>query len=398
MSGLTLQGPTVVSEFSREHGKRWKKQILPVGKIKYGERDLEFTRSYFESIAEAFENDAYDTVPFVLADEKNSHTMAPERAYGTVVGLSVEDDGLYADVQLNDTAERLVEEHPKLGVSVRVLENLTRPDGKTFKAALQHVLGTFDPKVNGMKPWTLALSNQIEVAAGVFIDYSTAVVEPISVSKGDDMTGKQPEGTAPFLTKEQLDQLDELTDEDIQQITELLGKSGAKADAEVPGGDENGSDDGDENEDEDGGESTEQSEPQLVAASNIGGDAVELANAQLQQQSIELAQMRKELDSKNFEAEKFDLVRRGVPPVVVDLAKPLLMGSGHVLELSNSETVDAGKVLREVLSEYAKQSPVVDLSSPVGFATDTVGAEGEEEEKRTQRDEFVSNHLKQFRL
>lgn len=396
MNALTLQGPTVVSELSKVGKRRWRKQILPLGSIDYAGRKLEFTREYFEDIVKSFRDSAYDTVPFVLADESNRHTMAPERAHGEVVGLSVEDDGLYADVEMNETAQRLVSDIPKLGVSVRVLENLKRPDGKFFKAALQHVLATFDPKVNGMKPW-VALSHQVMVAEGIYLDYSTTVVEPIPVSKGDDMTGKQPEGTAPFLTKEQLDKLEELNDEDLQAIASML--DGVGGEDEGPDGDQDG-DDGDES-----GEEEEEGagEPTLVAASNAQGDAVELANAQLQQQAIELAQMRAELDAKNFDAEKAELVRSGIPPVVVDLAKPLLLGSGHVVELSNasggSEKVDAGKVLRDVLKEYANQAKLVDLSEPVGFATDTTGgSEGEEAAKAKERDDFIARHRKMYRL
>ena len=48
----------------------------------------------------------------------------------------------------------MLRENPFLGVSARIVEQYSRADGKFFPAAIQHCLGTLDPRIPGLGAWT----------------------------------------------------------------------------------------------------------------------------------------------------------------------------------------------------------------------------------------------------
>ena len=72
---------------------------------------------------------------------------------GTIVDLQLEPDGLYALAQVTEAGERILSENPMLGVSARIVENYARSDGKYYPAAIQHVLGTLDPRIPALGSW-----------------------------------------------------------------------------------------------------------------------------------------------------------------------------------------------------------------------------------------------------
>ena len=47
----------------------------------------------------------------------------------------------------------MLKENPRLGVSARIVEDYARSDGKHYPAAIQHVLGTLDPRIPGLGAW-----------------------------------------------------------------------------------------------------------------------------------------------------------------------------------------------------------------------------------------------------
>jgi len=125
--------------------------VLPVGQVAYRGRTLDFTRDYLTELARNFNAGAADQVPFLLADAQNQHHSLPERFRGEVKGVEVEADGLYALIETSEEGSRLLADNPRLGVSARI-----RGD-----KVLEHVLGTLDPVVTGMKPW-----EAIELSSG----------------------------------------------------------------------------------------------------------------------------------------------------------------------------------------------------------------------------------------
>ena len=92
--------------------------------------------------------------------------------------------------------------NPKLGVSARIVEDYARSDGRHFPAAIQHVLGTLDPRIPGLGAW-----QAIEAASPVpdtVIDLSAATfaggdgaehVAPPAPSSPEPAAQEPPEGT-----------------------------------------------------------------------------------------------------------------------------------------------------------------------------------------------------------
>jgi hypothetical protein len=138
-----------------ELGNRvWAKKVLPIGEIDYQGRRLTFDRSYLAGLVSAWQQRAYDQVPIQLADAKNTHTNDPERTRGWVTGMELADDGLWITAELTPKGEEVIRENPQLGVSARIVEQYQRADGRHFPAAIQHVLATLDPRLNGLGAWS----------------------------------------------------------------------------------------------------------------------------------------------------------------------------------------------------------------------------------------------------
>lgn len=113
-----------------------------------------------------FRDRAYDQVAFQLADSANQHTNDPERFRGTIVDMRAEPDGLWIYLDPTERGEQVLRENPNLGVSARIVEQYARADGKFYPAAVQHVLGTLDPRVTGLGTWQpvdMANSNEVVI-------------------------------------------------------------------------------------------------------------------------------------------------------------------------------------------------------------------------------------------
>ena len=137
-----------------ELGNRlWRKQVLPIGNVEYKGRLLHFTKDYLGQLVAAFKSRAYDQVPFQMATDDNAHSNDPERTRGEVTGMELRDDGLYVIAQVTPRGEEVLRENPKLGVSARIVEDYARSDGQRYPAAIQHVLGTLDPRIPGLGAW-----------------------------------------------------------------------------------------------------------------------------------------------------------------------------------------------------------------------------------------------------
>lgn len=159
MSATTVITPYSWGSRAVELGNRqWRKRILPVGDVEYQGRTLHFTREYLASLEQAFRDRAYDQVSFQLAKDKNEHTNDPERHRGTITNMMVDANGpdgpgLYVLLDPTEAGERVLKENPYLGVSARIVENYPRSDGKFYPYAIQHVLGTLDPRIPGLGAW-----------------------------------------------------------------------------------------------------------------------------------------------------------------------------------------------------------------------------------------------------
>ena len=98
--------------------------------------------------------------------------------------------------------------------------------------------------------------------------------------------------------------------------------------------------------------------------------AIDLANARAEETAREMAVVTARLRAQDYEAEKRRLADLGVPPLIVDMARPLLEGAGRTVELANGQTADAGQIMRQVLTEYAAQARLLDLDVELGSPMD----------------------------
>jgi hypothetical protein len=475
-----------------ELGNRlWRKKVLPVGDVEYKGRTLHFTRDYLGRLAAAFQNRAYDMVPFQLADKENSHTNDPERTRGEVTAMELGDDGLYITAQLTEDGEKVLAANPKLGVSARIVEGYQRSDGKFFGEAVQHVLGTLDPRIPGLGAWqaieaaTPEPESVLDLSGESFTDLAgpkgfihgwihvgtedaapedkadrmsrnisghpfkdgpdgaealsahkqaakahrqaaklssspsvaahhqkmaklhSAVasgrMESVNAEKkmdlASDPAGADPEGGAVMagLTTEQqarLDKLLALPDDVLDRLAAggTVVSPGELAALTAPGDGEDEQDAdalaeeiaamSDEDlaaleaefnaqlEDAETPAPEPEREPVSAGMSAEAQFAIDLANAKADETARELAVVTARLREEDYQGEKRRLADMGVPPYITELARPLLEGAGHAVELSNGKTVDAGAVMRRVLSEYARQARLLDLDVELGSPMD----------------------------
>ena len=350
----------------------FRKQVLPVGSINYRGRRIDFTREYLSSIVESFKKRAFDAVPFMLADRDNTHTLDPERWRGDVRGLELAEDGLYATVELTEDAAKLVQSNPRFGVSARIIEQLERADGRKFGPSIQHVLGTLDPRVTGMKPWeTVELSTEDREVEVVDLTSSLFV-------EGNDMS---------------------LTAEEIEQVRALL--AGKTTDLSTPTQEEGGGDEGDtgtdEGADNTGAEEDTDAERTLAGLVEEDNDDVDAQGdtdlsagtvnaielARLNDAETQIQALRHQLAAERFGNERNQLIDDGVPPELVDLARPLLDTPDPVtVDLSNSgQPVDASGIVRELLKRSAGY---IELGRERGHGIELSA----DDTKRRENDEF----------
>jgi hypothetical protein len=380
-----------------ELGNRlWRKKVLPVGEVEYKGRMLKFTRDYLGRLVTAFQANAYDQVPFQLADAQNTHTNDPERTRGQITGMELGDDGLYVTAEVNEAGEKVLKDNPKLGVSARIVEDYARSDGKRFTAAIQHVLGTLDPRIPGLGAW-----EAIEAASPVpdrVLDLSS------STFAGEEAPGIQ-------QRTDRMADLDALTDEQKQRLAKLLDLPDDELDALAAGGvvitpEEldalTAPDEDDETAGEIAGltddeldalqaefeaeETTMERVPVAAGMSAEAQFAIDLANAKADETARELSVVTARLREEDYQAEKRRMADLGVPPYITELARPLLEGAGHAVELANGNTVDAGAIMRRVLAEYARTARLLDLDVELGSPMDEPEGVLDEENAQSRSD------------
>lgn len=368
--------------------QRWEKRVLPVGSIDYMGRTLNFTPEYLAGLEQAFRSGAYDYVPFQLADHDNRHTNAVERFGGTIIDMRAKPDGLYVVLDPTPSGEKVLKENPYLGVSARIVEQYSRADGQFYPAAVQHVLGTHDPRITGLGPWqAIEASNTPQLV----IDLT-----------GASFTGE--EVPMPDLNDRQQANLSKLLNMDPAALDRLVsGQPAPQAQTDDQLSDQELADLIDAMDDED----LAALESEFYAETGAGTQAtglsyeaqmaIDLANARAEETERQLGVFQGELDRQRFEAEKRQLADLGVPPYITELARPLLQGTGHTVDLANGSRVDAGSVMRKVLGEYAKMAGMLDLGVELGSPMDEPdGAAGGA--ATSQRDELINRAKQQMGL
>lgn len=353
--------------------RTFRKQILRTGQIPYKGKTLSFDRAYLERAVESFNAKAFDQVPFVLADADNKHSSDPERFRGEVKSLELSGDGIDAIVELTEEGAQVVRENPRLGVSARLVPDVER-DGKTFAVAIEHVCGTLNPRVAGMRPWeTISLSSVrsasqheeraqvIDLSASEYMDTTSLTDEHLEALKGlegDARVAKAREllgETEPAKPEPKAEPAKK--DDGKKSVADfmrgILGKKGEKledkdleqafSDLQTP-------------------EVTADDKELVASLSDDDRKAIDLANETARSADRRVA-------AAEWKTEKRELLDAGVPPAMLDLAEPVLKSGEKVtIDLSASEKADASEVIRKLLGE-AKGT--VDLSSAAGSDKDT---------------------------
>lgn len=344
-----------------KNGLTFWKQILPQGQIKYEGQSLNFDGAYINDLVDAFKDKAIGQTPFVLADKDNAHTMDPERFRGEVVDMrpavSGEAPGLYAKIKFSAKEHaQAVLSNPHLGVSARITSNRERADdGKSFKRAIVHVLGTLDPKVTRLSPWQAVELSEYDT---VVLDLSRA-----TYPEGAEMAKKTETVQVPSLDEITEDEIENLTDEQIQQflIDNEINAEDIEDETDESDEDEDESDEDEDDETEDA--STKELEPAL---SNTATSDIELANATAQAANSRANEALKRMAAAEWRETRLSYVNAGVPPFMLDLAAPVLSRPHEMeVDLSNSgdKPLNVSAILTKML-EGAKGT--IDMSNPVG--------------------------------
>jgi hypothetical protein len=242
-------------------------------------------------------------------------------------------------VDLTPDAADLVRKNKKLGVSARIIEGYTREaDGKSFGRVVQHVLGTLDPRVTGMGAWQeVALAEEYEdddiidvtqeevqtlsdtstsAGAGGQTTSTSSTADDTTKSDGGGVTTtsttfETPKGTShnpePVMTLDDMN-FDDVSDEELEEAASALSHG-----------------------------------PNDDKAISLAAESVNMQR--IQALEVELAQQRFVNESRRY-------IDEGVPPALIELARPILsLPMAPVIDLSNGDHVDVGQVIRSLLEE-----------------------------------------------
>ena len=331
--------------------KVYRKQVLPIGSIDYNGTRVDFDLPFLTDLAESFNDGAYDQVPFVLADADNRHTMDPERFRGVITALEMSDTGLDMVVEVNARGAEVLADNPNLGVSARIVQDLAKADGRTFRRAVQHVLGTMNPKVSGLGPWqAVDLSEDDDIQV---VDLTTATYEEDSMA---------------------LD-LSTLTDNEFLELLDLTDAEEGESDVALL----DREDDEDDEDDEvfveaEADDDTEVVFPPVMDDDDDEDDETDLSDVMDSDARDATSILRAELAEARFHSERLALLNAGVPRALIDLAEPLLNTPDQViLDLSDSDgPVNATQIARNLLNQV---KGMIDIKPEIGHQIDLSAAD-----------------------
>lgn len=341
--------------------RRFRKQILPLGSIEYHGRTLNFDGQYHADLERSFRERAYDQVPFQLADHANTHTNDPERTRGYLVDVVRTPNGLDGVFELTERGAEVVKDNPQLGVSVRIIEGLQR-GAKHFGRALQHVLGTVNPHVQGMSPWSA-----VEMTSAVSVTETVDLTDE-SYQEGQMDPKKSADTTEPAV---------EISQDMFDQLTALLeSEEGAfdESDAGVVSEPEPAANDEDPE--------LKVDDEKLVTAALTSDSDLEARIVELTEQ---VAAERAARHQSALDAELAEIRATGLAPAVIEAAMPLLKTSQVIDLTADGATLDvsgqAKTVLHTLLDLARRGEAFVDLDAEEGryVGSDSVQARREEQ-------------------
>lgn len=371
--------PLDFSEPVKAGKRRFWKQILPVTSIDYNGTKVDFDDNFHKDLKLSFSQGAYDQVPLVFADGENRHNMDPRNFGGELLDVQYrgtgKKGGTWGLIEAAPETAKVLDRNPRLGVSARIMQNIRKADGRTFKRAMNHVLLTMNPRVSGMEPWQavdLSEAADIEVVDLTAAEYT----EEGSTHMGTKATKRR--------ASDKID-LSTLSDEDFQSLLDLAVEEGI---VEDPDGEV-------DEEDEEVEEETEGKKPRRRKSKTKitveedeehddgeGDDEEEDGKTDLSEKVIkrgevsQFQQMRYDLAEERWGNTRDAYEAAGVPPFLLDLAEPVLsLPDAMTIDLSDDETLDASDTIRKMLDGV---KGIIDLSGEMGHQTEIDLAEADD--------------------
>lgn len=373
------QTPFDFGEAAKLGRKLWRKQVLPFRKIKARGKTFSFTPKKADAVIASHESGAFDQVPFVLG-----HTSNPEMGRGELKGFIKTKSGLDALIETDARGTEMVESNPKLGTSVRILEDYTREaDGKKFGPTIQHVAATFMPRMTGMSGWKPVNLGE-DLRDRLALDFSEDDLDVLDLTgSGWEFVSQPTYARASPGGDSILDEDDERLIEELLSVDGLFDSEASEA-SEAEEGDEGGS--GSEVDADEDTEETEEEGDELSASER----------EELQRLRADHDQMRTELRSKDVETYLDECMRAGVPKADIDAARPILLSEAADEEFEYVELSEEGAETKKATA--AKQVRAM-LESRKG--TVEQGERGEDEargEQEMSEDEKVRAHMAEHEL
>lgn len=330
-------------------GVFWK-QIIPMNKeIVYNGHRIKFDANYLRQVKDSFDARVLDQTAFQLANDSNQHdtpgqpitqNFDPQRYRGEVDKLALNNRGLFAKFKLTKDGAELIRKNPKLGVSASLKPNYVDSDGKVHPVVLRHVLGTLDPKIKGMSPWS-----KDEIALAVADDENEEVID---LAAADTDTPAGDEGTEDKVTidKSVFDRMETQLRE-LQEGEALLDEILAEEDDE---------------ETEDNKVSLSNEDPRITEA---------------------LTKVAK----SEWRAQRMEYVNKGVPAKMLDLATPVMESpDDFTINLSSGDSIDPRQTIHELLKQA---EGAIDLSAESGHGMSADEKKAEQDEIDAMVDDFT---------
>jgi len=333
-----LLSPVAGGDATQVGRRLYRKQILPETTIKYKGRAIKFDEKYLTDLAQSFQAGAYDQVAVQFADKDNKHTLDPRQYGGEVRGVEyVKGQGLFGLFDLADDAAELIRKNPKLGVSARIVEGLEHHDGTKFPRAMHHVLLTTDPRVTGMKSWEAVDLSEDEADETIDLSdqqYDTKEGDAVETDTGTatDTTSATEADNAALSAEAE----DEVGQEVLRQLLAEIEAEEQQAREEATVGLSN------------------TNEQVIDTQETDAQHEVLLARVADQEQQIFALQLQNA--QERFDRESTAWVAAGVPPALIELARPVLTQPyAPVIDLSNSDgqfaATDVAVIVRKMLDE-----------------------------------------------
>lgn len=400
----TILAPLDLSSATQTGPRTYRKQLLRKGTIHYPRQGgktqrVDFTDQYLMDLAAAFRAGAYDNVPFVLAGADNAHTLDPTRFRGWLKAVEVTPEGLDGLLELSADAAELVDRTGgKLGVSLRI-KPTQHVDGRTYPQAINHVLGTLDPRLQGptlglraWEPLDLSAEDDGDVLDLMGAPYQEGSTMPKMLDLSA-LTDDQLDSLHTWAAVHQLDLSDQDDAPDDAEVVTPSALEDEPADNE-PSLLEDADDEDkpeDDDPDDDGEGITDAELDALIDAelADMGADVglstpddadddpdwggLDLSGVDHGTDGDERVADRRENARMRGELAVRDYAAAGVPAYLLDLARPILNLSdddNDALDLSNpatDEQVDVRGIVRDMLDAV---KGTIDLSGEQGHGHD----------------------------